>query len=69
MENCLFYKDFHYLKHEWDNIPIIVPRYLIYLSKYINGLANFCKRIDDGESTISLREDFGVKVNVRVTWL
>jgi len=40
--DALRFNEFVYSKHEWDNIPVIVPRYLIYLSKYIRGLAGFC---------------------------
>ena len=61
VENCLSYKDFQYQRHEWDNIPIIVPRYIIYLSKYINGLTRFCKKAEESETTASLRADIDSK--------
>jgi hypothetical protein len=33
------YNKFAYEKHEWDNIPTIVPRYVIYLAKYVEGMS------------------------------
>jgi len=38
IDDCLQYNVFAYEKHEWDNIPSIVPRYVIYLSKYMAGI-------------------------------
>ncbi|CDW76392.1 UNKNOWN [Stylonychia lemnae] len=61
VKNCLEYVDFRFLRHEWDNIPVIVPRYLFYLSKYINGLATFCYNVEQQESTESIREDLNEK--------
>jgi hypothetical protein len=58
VENFLLYKDFQYQRHEWDNIPVIVPRFIIYLSKYIKGLSGFCKEQEGLESTEALRGDF-----------
>jgi hypothetical protein len=57
VENFMVYKDFQYQRHEWDNIPIIVPRYIIYLSKYIKGLSSYAKWQDEQESAASLRSD------------
>lgn len=42
LENCLVFNTFAYEKHEWDNIPGIVPRYIIYLSKYMSGICEVC---------------------------
>ena len=63
--NCLDYKDLKYQSHEWDNIPIVVPRFIFYANKYIRGLSKFCKRVHEAESTISLREDLDKKYKVK----
>ena len=55
--NCLEYNVFKYEKQEWDNIPGIVPRYVIYLSKYIEGLSSICNDFNSRETTLSLRDD------------
>jgi hypothetical protein len=64
VENFMLYKDFQYQRHEWDNIPVIVPRFIIYLSKYIKGISAYCKFIDSEESAKSLREDINFKYQV-----
>ena len=57
IEDCLQYNTFAYEKHEWDNIPAIVPRYVIYLSKYMAGIVGVCKEFSDRERTDQLRAD------------
>jgi len=49
------YNKFAYEKHEWDNIPTIVPRYVIYLSKYVEGLSQFGMEVRGRETTMDLR--------------
>jgi hypothetical protein len=57
VENFMLYKDFQYERHEWDNIPIIVPRYIIYLSKYVKGISGYCKYQSELEPTATIRHD------------
>lgn len=57
VENCLQYSKFNYEKHEWDNIPVIVPKYVIYLSKYMNGVCNILDEVYSRETTKDLRYD------------
>lgn len=47
VEHFMLYKDFQYQRHEWDNIPVIVPRFIIYLSKYVKGISGYCKHLDE----------------------
>ena len=61
----MHYKDFQYHRHEWDNIPVIVPRFIIYLSKYVKGISGYCKWIDEQETTASIRTDLDTKYAVR----
>lgn len=53
----MLYKDFQYERHEWDNIPIIVPRYIIYLSKYVKGISGYCKYQSELEPSANVRRD------------
>ncbi len=69
MINYLEYKDFMYQKHEWDNIPTIVPRYMIYLGKYMKGISGFCHKVSTSESTYSLRLDLDNKFQVSLTYI
>ena len=39
LADVLQYNKFAYEKHEWDNIPTIVPRYVIYLAKYVEVMS------------------------------
>ena len=55
--NCLDYKQFKYEKQEWDNIPGIVPRYVIYLAKYVEGLSGYCNEFQNRETVSDLRDD------------
>lgn len=57
LENCLVYNTFAYEKHEWDNIPGIVPRYIIYLSKYMAGVCEVTNDIYGREHVKDLRSD------------
>ena len=60
----MMYKDFQYERHEWDNIPIIVPRFIIYMSKYVKGLSSFAKRQSEMETTEELRRDLDRRYEV-----
>ena len=62
IENCLQYNTFAYEKHEWDNIPGIVPRYIIYLSKYMSGICEVANELYSREHVDSLRTDLEKKV-------
>ena len=62
--DCLTYNNFVYEKHEWDNIPSIVPRYVIYLSKYMKGICAVCKEFQEREATDQLRKDIEHKLSV-----
>ena len=53
----LKYQEFIYERHEFENIPGVVPRFSIYLSKYIKGLSSFCQTMSKGEPTAKLRSD------------
>lgn len=64
VKNCLEYVDFQFSKHEWDNIPGILPRFLFYISKYVSGLSSFCKEVSTHETTESIREDLNCKYKV-----
>ena len=31
IKSCLEYEDFNFRNEEWDNVPEIIPRFLIYI--------------------------------------
>jgi hypothetical protein len=51
----LVWEALHYERNEWDNIPGIVPKLVIYVTKYVEGIATFCKKIHDAEQVDQLR--------------
>lgn len=65
--NPLIYDEFLYEKNEWDNIPGIVPKYVIYLSKYIKGLSEFCYTLSQKETVNSIRDFTEDSINVLKT--
>lgn len=42
-ENPLEYSEFKYDKTEWDNIPILIPRFIVYISKNLEALSGYWK--------------------------
>ena len=40
VENPLIYQEFEYDKNQWDNIPSIIPKFVLFMSKHLEGLAN-----------------------------
>jgi len=46
----LKYKRVKYSKHEWDNIPPVVPKFIINLSRYVEGLSEVCSAWDKLET-------------------
>lgn len=53
----MVFNTFAYEKHEWDNIPVIVPRYIIYLAKYMAGICEICNDFYSREHIKDLRDD------------
>ncbi len=46
----IHYKQIKYHKHEWDNIPPVVPKFIINLSKYVEGLSKLPLKTSKEES-------------------
>jgi hypothetical protein len=63
LADVLQYNKFAYEKHEWDNIPAIVPRYVIYLAKYMDGICKISDEFNKRETTMDLRSDLEIKNN------
>ncbi len=40
--DCLQYQKFKYESSEWDNVANVVPRYSIYLEKYLEKISEKC---------------------------
>lgn len=63
----LNYRQVKYHKHEWDNIPPVVPKFIINLSKYVEGLSNWANQESKIESVPQLRSFSERELNVSVS--
>jgi hypothetical protein len=57
LEDCLMFEWPHYVSHDWDNIPPVVPRFIVQLTKYMEGVTTFVKAHEMTEKTANLRKD------------
>ena len=55
--NPIKYEAFDYDKSEWDNIPVILPRFVIFLSKHLGALIRHLGIEAQAETTAQLRTD------------
>ena len=62
IENALKYNQVRFDKREWDNVAPIVPRFLMYLEKYIEGLSEKCHEFNEREHVKDLRADMTQRI-------
>ena len=55
IENPLVYSKIQYPSHEWDNIPPVIPRFIINLEKYMEGVTTMLMDQSKLETTANLR--------------
>lgn len=60
----LRYKTPSFSKQEWDNIPPIVPKFVLNLSKYLESLSAYQLSLSEGETVKQLREAILVMIEV-----
>ena len=51
----MVYKKIEYPSHEWDNIPPVIPKFIIQLEKYMDGVTKEVKRMNGLETVSNLR--------------
>ena len=56
ISNPLVYSKIKYPSHEWDNIPPVIPKFIINLEKYMQGLTEIVKRETELETTAQVRK-------------
>lgn len=64
VESVFHYDIVTFEDYEWDNIPQVVPRFVIHLEKYVQGLSEFCNEIKHRENIKDLRADFESRFEV-----
>ena len=55
IENPLIYQKIPYPSHEWDNIPPVIPKFIIQLEKYVDGITQKLSAVETLETVASLR--------------
>lgn len=55
IENPLIYNKITYPSNEWDNIPPVIPRFIIQLEKYMGGLTSAVKTQSELETVATIR--------------
>ncbi|CAI2386369.1 unnamed protein product [Moneuplotes crassus] len=59
----LDYEEFDHDRSDWDNVPLIVTKFITYLSKNLQGLANKCKTKFSEEAASSVRVDLQLQID------
>lgn len=62
VKDPLTYQEFQYDKTEWDNIPTILPRFILFLSKHLEALTNKCQERFSQISTPDLQQQMTQKI-------
>lgn len=62
VKDPLSYQEFQYDKTEWDNIPTILPRFILFLSKHLEALTNKCQERFSQISTPDLQQQMTQKI-------
>jgi len=55
IENPLLYTKIVYPHHEWDNIPPVIPKFIIQLEKYMQGITENLTEASKLETVSSIR--------------
>ena len=54
--DCLSYKPFEYQDNQWDNLPLIIPKFQFHLESNIQGISQKVKELTLLETVSHLRE-------------
>lgn len=57
VEDSLKYEEFKYPLNEWDNIPPIIPRFILTMNQHLKSIVATCRDKFKEESTYNLRTD------------
>ena len=58
--DCLQYQKFQYADTEWNNVSDVIPRFLVYMEKYIAGLSEKCNEFNEREHIDLLRSEMEI---------
>ena len=63
VEDPLKYEEFKYPLNEWDNIPPILPRFILTMNQHLISIVKACANKFKEETTIDLRKDIQFKLD------
>ena len=63
IKSCLEYEEFKYRPEEWDNVPEVLPRFLIYIEQFINGLSKEAASLQKLESAAHVKLELSKRTN------
>ncbi|CAI2384925.1 unnamed protein product [Moneuplotes crassus] len=58
VDDPLSYVEFKYPLNEWDNVPPIIPRFVLRMNQHLKAIVHKCKEKFNEETTKDLRIDF-----------
>ena len=64
VEDPLSYEDVEFQNKEWDNIPYILPRWIMHMDRHLKALISHCYLKNQEETTTSLRHHVFTKIDV-----
>jgi organic radical activating enzyme len=62
VEDPLKYKEFEYDRNEWDNIPTIIPRFVLFMSKHLEAIVDKWGEKFNQISTPDLQQQIDLKL-------
>ena len=58
--DCLQYQKFKYSDDEWANVSDVIPRFLVYMEKYMTGISEKCNEFNEREHIDLLRSEMEI---------
>ena len=62
VDNALEYEEFEYDKNQWDNIPSIIPKFVLFMSKHLEALVGKCNERFSQISPLELQNEVDLKI-------
>jgi hypothetical protein len=64
VDDALSYEEFKYPLNEWDNIPPIIPRFILTMNQHLKAIVHKCRDKFKEETTIDLRMDIEEQIKL-----
>lgn len=64
VDDALDYEEFKYPLNEWDNIPPIIPRFILIMNQHLKAIVHKWREKFKEETTIDLRMDIEEQIKL-----